>query len=205
MAERKTFSVVNFRSVEHLLGQPPNQNYGLTDILLNFPEPFGISHAPSLRQGIEQYSMGLWDGDGEVVWMGVSQYANNLREKPEVGGLFYLERQKRRMLYDPGSEIPLRDSYRGFYRNDFGTTARLSDLVQLVLAEGIPMHQITSLFRIPGIKDFLDPLMMRPFSTALPHRLEGEISLEDIMQQKLYPIKPVTSQSEVDSIVNNHA
>lgn len=205
MAERKKFPVVNFRSVEHLLGQPQSQNHDLADILLNFPEPFGISHAPSLRQGIEQYSMALWDGDDDVVWMGVSHNANNLRAKPEVGGLFYLEREKRQMLYDPGAEIPLRDSYRGFYRNDFGTKARLSDLVQLVIAKGIPMYQITSFFQIPGITDFLDHQMIRRFSASLPNRLEGEISFEDILQNKLYPIKPVTSQSEADSIMVNHA
>lgn len=206
MPERK-FPVVNFRSPEYLLGIP--QQHDLADILMDFPQPFGISHAPDLQQGIDTYELGLWDGDSDVVYLGVNHnpYSGNVH--PEPAGLFYLERQNRRMLYDPEAAIPLRDSYRGFYQNDFGTTARLSDLIGIVLAKEVPLYQITSLFQIPGVKDFLQPQMMRRLHTgsaiAQPYRVEGSLKLEAVMQQRLHPVQPITSSAEIDLILNNRA
>jgi hypothetical protein len=209
MAERKKFPVVNFRSVEHLLGQVRAQNYDLADILLNFPRPFGISHAPGLRQGIDQYPMALWDGDEDVVYLGVNHnpYSEPTIHAPQ--GLFYLQRGIRRMLYDPLASIPLRDSYRGFYQNDFGTTAGLTDLVEMVIEKGVTIQQITSIYRIPGVKDFMTPQMVRHVrhdgSINHPYRIEGKLDLEAVRQQKLHEVRPFTSSQEVEALLNNHA
>lgn len=208
MAERRTFPVVNFRSSEYLLNIESHKD--LTEIMLSHPDPFGISHAPDLRPGRDQYELGLWDGDDDIVYLGVNHNPYSGRTIDAPKGLFYLEREKMRLLYDPKSAIPLRDSYRGFYQNDFGTTAKLGDVIQLLEVAGLSILQITSLFDIPGVKELTrqDPSILRQiemqYATLKPHssifqpyRIEGKTDSSKILAGKYLHISGVLKVDEL--------
>lgn len=185
--------------------------HDIFDILTLRSRPFTIFSSRTNPERGHEIPLSYYFGDrGKFfVWMTNNDIRRALPDESIVDGLFRVDRQNRRLLFEPHAGLPTRDRYRAAELH-LGYKGTLIDMAEILVDKGFSVVQISMLRELEALapSDHLLKVVgkvaqaTRVFKqlTGLEgseaYQIEGPRTLEQIIAGQFLPVTPINLQDE---------
>lgn len=208
--EQRPDNASEIGSIAEMTGTGEIPVHDVFDTLVLRERPFTISSVrKNPRRGQEVALVNYYGDQGKYfVWM-----ANNSRralsDEPIIDGLFRVDRQNRRLLFEPFTTLPSRDSYRAT-ELQLGYTGKLIDMAAILADRGFPIMQISMLQTLEAhgpsghFKEVVSKVVqarsafsqLTGLDIAEAYQVEGVLTIDQIMAGQFIPVTPIDPKNE---------
>ncbi|HLG25090.1 MAG TPA: hypothetical protein VI564_09230 [Candidatus Nanoarchaeia archaeon] len=182
------------------------REWNLVEAMTNFDDKFILYEGNENTRPIHRVSIGLYFGNEHYVWLG-----NNGIGSPEKGmidGMFYLDRENKRVLFFPCDAFSPRESIVASHNSLYSGKNSLADVLRELESNSFQFYQATRLFgrqfyegmeREDILKFGAGSEIMREFFNATgkngheSFQINGLTTLKDILSGTRLPMVPLDS------------